>query len=184
LSWVVRGLARLQSEPLGALSDFDAALALNPRSKPALQDKAHVLAEKLGRTEEAIQALSQALLHHPDYADAVAARGVYHARLGRRDPALADARAALALSDQAGTIYQVAGIYALTSKQQPGDRRDALRLLAIALRKDPSWVQVIPRDPELESIRDQADFRDLVGAFTLVSQAAVPVEPNSSKEWK
>ena len=116
LSWVVRGLARLESDPQGALSDFNAALALNPRSKSALQDKAHVLAEKLGRTEEAIQALSLALRYHPDYVDAIAARGVYHARLGRREPALADARAALAQSDQPGTIYQVAGIYALTSK--------------------------------------------------------------------
>src|SRR5204862_227730 len=126
--WVVRGLARLRDDPRGALSDFDAALALNPRSKSALQDKAHVLAEQLGRTEEAIRVLDTALLHHPDSVEARAGRGVYHARLGHRDAALADARAALTLSDQAGAIYQVAGIYALTSQQEPGDRREALRL--------------------------------------------------------
>jgi serine/threonine protein kinase/tetratricopeptide (TPR) repeat protein len=182
LSWVVRGLARLNSDPLGALTDFDAALALNPRSKSALQDKAHVLAEKLGRTEEAIQALSTALRHHPDYVDALAARGVYHARLGRRDPALTDARAALALSDRAGTIYQVAGIYALTSKQQPDDRREALRLLASALRTDPSWLRVVPDDHELDPLRDRPEFRDLLIAVAKVSEAAVPVQPNSSKE--
>jgi tetratricopeptide (TPR) repeat protein len=182
LSWVVRGLARLPDDPRGALSDFDAALALNPRSKPALQDKAHVLAERLSRTEEAVRALSTALLHYPDYVEALAARGVYQARLGRRDAALTDAQAALALSGQAGTIYQVAGIYALTSKQEPGDRREALRLIALALQKDPSWLQVIPRDPELDPIRDQAEFRNLVGAFALVSQTTVPVQPNSSKE--
>ena len=86
-----------------------------------------------------------ALLHHPDDVEGRrAGRGVYHARLGRRDAALADARAALATSDQAFTIYQVAGIYALTSRQQPEDRREALRLLAIALRKDASWLRVLP----------------------------------------
>jgi tetratricopeptide (TPR) repeat protein len=184
LSWVVRGLARLDDDPHGALSDFDAALALNPQSKPALQDKAHVLAEKFGRTEEAIQALNTALLHYPDYVEALAARGVYHARLGHRNPALADARAALSLSEQAGTIYQVAGIYALTSQQEPGDRREALRLIAIALRKDPSWLKVVPRDPELDPIRDRTEFRDLVRSLTLVSQAGAPDQADAPKEGK
>jgi tetratricopeptide (TPR) repeat protein len=178
LSWVVHGLARLGSDPQGALTDFDAALSLNPRSKSALQDKAHVLAEKLGRTEEAIDALSTALRHHPDYVLALAARGVYRARLGRRELALADARSALAQSDQPGTIYQVAGIYALTSKQQPDDRREALRLLARALRADPSWLKVIADDHELDPIRDQPEFRELIRALTLVARAALPVQPN------
>ena len=178
----MRGLARLDSDPQGALADFNAALAINPRSKSALQDKAHVLAEKLGRTEEAIQALSLALRYHPDYVDAIAARGVYHARLGRREPALADARAALAQSDQPGTIYQVAGIYALTSKQEPDDRREALRLLAIALRKDPSWLRVVPDDHDLDPIRDQPEFRELLRALTVVSQASAPAGPNPAKE--
>ena len=182
LSWVVRGLARLESDPQGALSDFNAALALNPRSKSALQDKANVLAELLGRTEEAIQALSLALRYHPDYVDAMAARGVYHARLGRREPALADAQAALAQSDQSGTIYQVAGIYALTSKHKPADRREALRLLAVALRKDPSWLRVIPADHELDPIRDEPEFRELMRALTVVSQVSATAQPNSAKE--
>ena len=182
LSWVVRGLARLDSDPQGALADFDAALALNPRSKSALQDKAHVLAERLGRTEEAIRSLSLALRYHPDYVDAIAARGVYHARLGRRELALADARAALAQSDQPGTIYQVAGIYALIFELEPGDRREALRLIAIALRKDPSWLRAVPTDHELDPIRNRLEFRDLLRALTVVSQVAAPAEPSSAKE--
>ena len=138
-----------------------------------------MLAEKLGRTEEAIRALSLALRYHPDYVDAMAARGVYHARLGHREPALADARAALAQSDQPGTIYQVAGIYALTSKQEPADRREALRLLAIALRKDPSWLRVVPIDHELDPIRDEPEFRELLRALTVVSQVSAVARPNS-----
>src|SRR5262249_26590578 len=153
------------NDPEGAIADFDAALALNPRSKPALQDKAHVLAEKLGRTEQAIGVLSTAIRYHPDYVDAIAARGVYQARLGRREPAHLDARAALEQSDQPGTTYQVAGIYALTSKQNPADRSEAFRLLAIALRKDPSWLRVVPADPELNPIRGRSEFRELLSAL-------------------
>jgi serine/threonine protein kinase/tetratricopeptide (TPR) repeat protein len=174
LSWIVRGLARLDADPQGALSDFDAALALNPRSKSALQNKAHVLGERLDRPDDAIQTLTTALLHHPDDAHAAGARGVYQARLGHRDAALADARAALAISDQAFTTYQVAGIYALTSRQQPEDRREALRLLAIALRKDASWLRVLLDDHDLDPIRGQPEFRELLRALAVVDQAMTP----------
>ncbi len=188
LSWIVHGLARLEDDPNGALSDFDAALAINPRSKSALEDKALVLAERLGRPEEAIQVYTTTLHHHPDDAKAVGPRGVYHARLGRRDAALADARAARALGDQAPsaqdqafTIYQVAGIYSLTSRQQPEDRREALRLLALALRKDSSWLRVLPDDHDFDPIRDRPEFRDLLRAVAVVDQAIAPARPDPAR---
>jgi tetratricopeptide (TPR) repeat protein len=191
LSWVARGVARLKDDPNGALADFDAALAINPRSRPALEDKALVLAEHLGRPEEAIAVYDTTLLHHPDDAKAVGPRGVYHARLGHRDAALADARAALALADQAltvedqaFTIYQVAGIYALTSRQQPDDRREALRLLALALRKDPSWLRALPDDHDFDPIRDRPEFRDLLRALAVVDQAGAPIRQGPAKEVK
>ena len=171
LSWIFRGLARLQEHPEGALSDFDAALAINPRSKSALENKAFVLAERLGRPEDAIQVYDTTLMHYPTDVKAVGPRGVYHARLGRREAALVDARTALTLADQAPTAqeqdftkYQVAGIYALTSRQQPEDRRDALRLLADALRKDASWLRVLPDDHDFDPIRDRPEFRELLRA--------------------
>jgi tetratricopeptide (TPR) repeat protein len=181
LSWIFRGLARLDDDPEGALCDFDAALVINPRSKSALENKAFVLAERLGRTEEAIRVYNTTLVHHPDDAKAVGPRGVYHARLGRREAALADARVALALGDQARaaqdqafTIYQVAGIYALTSRQQPEDGREALRLLAIALRKDASWLRVLPDDHDFDAIRDRPEFHELIRAVALVDQVTAP----------
>jgi tetratricopeptide (TPR) repeat protein len=181
LSWVARGVVRRMDDPNGALADFDAALALNPRSRSALENKALVLAEYLGRPEEAIRVYDATLFYHPDDAKAVGPRGVYHARLGRREAALADARTALALGeqaltveDQAFTIYQVAGIYALTSRQHPEDRREALRLLAIALRKDPSWLRVLPDDHDFDPIRDRPEFRELLRAMAVVDQAMAP----------
>jgi serine/threonine protein kinase/regulator of sirC expression with transglutaminase-like and TPR domain len=181
LSWIVRGLTRLDDEPNGALADFDAALTINPRSKSALENKAFVLAERLGRPEEAIRVYDTTLLHHPDDAKAIGPRGVYHARLGRREAALADARAALALGEgapttqeQAFTIYQVAGIYALTSRQQPQDRREAVRLLALALRKDDSWLRALPDDHDFDPIRDQPEFHELLRAWAAFDGAIAP----------
>jgi tetratricopeptide (TPR) repeat protein len=173
------------------LCDFDAALAINPRSKSALENKAFVLAERLGRPEEAIRVYDTTLVHHPDDAKAVGPRGVYYARLGRREPALADARVALALGDQAlsaqdqaFTIYQVAGIYALTSRQQPEDRREALRLLAIALRKDASWLGVLPDDHDFDPIRDRPEFHELLRAMAVVDRVTASAREAPDREKK
>jgi serine/threonine protein kinase/tetratricopeptide (TPR) repeat protein len=168
VSWVVRGLAKLPADPPGALADFDAALALNPRYDRALQNKASVLSEHLGRIEEAVRVLDTALAHHPGYVKALAGRGVLLARFGRRDDAVRDARAVLAMDDGALTVYQAACVYALTSKQQPGDRAEALRFLAEAVRKDGSWLAVAREDPDLNPIRDQPGFRDLLQALEVV----------------
>ncbi len=184
LSWVVRGLAQLPANPRGALSDFDAALALNPRSRSALQNKAHVLSEQLGRPEEAIRALDAVLQFYPENAEALGGRGVLLARMGRRKAALADARTALAVDDQVLTIYQVAGIYALTSKEEADDHREALRLLAIALRRDPAWLSVVPVDHDLDPIRDHPEFRELLRAVAVVSDAGIAGKRPTSKERK
>jgi eukaryotic-like serine/threonine-protein kinase len=177
LSWITRGLAKLPADPQGALADFDAALELNPHSQPALQNKASVLSEQLGRTEEAVRVLDTAIEHHPDSVNALAGRGVLLGRLGRREAALSDAHAALAIDDSAGTLYQVAGLYALTSRQNPDDRLEALRLMAAALRKDSSWLKVVPTDPDLDAVRDQPDFLELLRASAVVAQKEAPVGP-------
>jgi hypothetical protein len=121
----------------------------------------------------------------------VGPRGVYHARLGRREAALGDARAALALGEQAPTTqeqafttYQVAGIYALTSQQQPEDRREALRLLALALRKDASWLRVLPDDHDFDPIRNQPELHELLRAMAVVDQAIAPSRQPTGQEKK
>jgi tetratricopeptide (TPR) repeat protein len=168
VSWVVRGLARLSVDPRGALADYDAALALNPRFIDALQDKANVLSEHLGRTEEAVRVLDVALEHHPGYVKALAGRGVLLARLGRREAAARDVRASLALDDGALTVYQAACVSALTSNQEPAARAEALRLLAEAVRKDGSLLAVALQDPDLDPLRGHPDFQDLVRALEVV----------------
>src|SRR5262249_17532867 len=96
-SWIARGWARLAGDPRGALADFDQALALNPRSRDALQKKAHVLAEFLGRTEESVAVLDRLLALDPESVPALGGRGVLLARQGKRSPALRDAESCLRL---------------------------------------------------------------------------------------
>ncbi len=176
-SWVARGWARLSSDPAGALADFERALALNPRSRAALQNMAHVLAEKLNRPEEALRALDRAVALYPDYVPARGGRGVVRARLGRREAALEDARACLARDGSPRTRYQVACIYALTSRQEPADRRNALELLATALRQG-YGANLLATDTDLDPLRELPEFQRLAAAAALLQAAAPPRRPS------
>ena len=116
-------------------------------------------------------ALDRALDLYPDYVPARSGRGVLLARLGKRDAALSDAREALRRDTKTPTLYQAAGIYALTSQQAPDDRREALRLLAAALRQGFGF-DLLAIDHDLDPIRDDPEFRDLVAAAQALTAGA------------
>jgi serine/threonine protein kinase/tetratricopeptide (TPR) repeat protein len=162
-SWVARGLERLNQSSSDALADFDEALKLDPRHIPALEAKANALGERLGRLEEAIRVLDDAVKYHPTYPPVRSGRGVYLARLGRRESALIDARESLRLVHESEVTYQVAGIYALTSRQVPADGAEALRLLQLALQQG-FGTDLIERDSDLDPIRSLPEFRRLAEA--------------------
>jgi serine/threonine protein kinase/predicted Zn-dependent protease len=177
-SWVERGVERLKTDPRSALEDMNEALRLNPRSFPALLDKADILSETLGRTREAVEVLDEAVKHYPESSRLRASRGVLLARLGRRPDALADAREALRLDRGAATLYQVAGIYALTSTKDPDDRFLAYGLLALALL-DGEGFDLLATDPELRPVRDLPEFRRLVEALEKLRGKKEPGAKNS-----
>src|SRR5262249_52867661 len=128
LSWVARGLAKADTDAAGAVADFDEALKLNPRSFPALQNKAYVLSEKLNRPDDAMAVLGQAIELFPDELLARSGRAVLLARKGERAAALRDAEHCLQQAPGPDVLYQLAGVHALTSKQHPEDARTAFRL--------------------------------------------------------
>ncbi len=177
--WAVRGLERQGRAPERALEDYDRALEVNPRYRTALQNKAHVLGERLGRTADALAALDALLAYYPSYVPARAGRGVLHARLGHREAAHADAVEALENDKTPYNTYQVAGIYALTSRQVPDDRREALRLLEIALNQG-FGLELIDRDHDLDAIRGLAEFRELVRARARNAPARSVTHPTAS----
>ncbi len=163
LSWVSRGLARLQKDSAGALADFAEALALNPGCRQALQNQAHVLSERLGKTAEAIAVLDRLLATYPDYVAGRAGRAVLHARLGKREAALADAAESLRLDQSPGTLYQVACAYALTSRQNPNDAETALRHLREALARN-YGRELLGEDEDLAPLRKHLEFARLRSA--------------------
>jgi eukaryotic-like serine/threonine-protein kinase len=171
MGWLARGYARMSADPHAALDDFDRALALNPRSLAALQNKAHILS-KLGRNEEAARALDQAVEVYPDFIRARAGRGVLLARLGQREAAHQDADACLARDNKPLTLYQLAGIYALTSQKNPDDRRQAFRLLSVALQRGVGF-DLLESDRDLDPIRSCPEFQALVNAARAIRVTAL-----------
>ena len=117
-----------------------------------LQLKAHILAERLNRSEDALAVLTRAIELHPDYVPARAGRGVLLARGGKRDEAIRDARESLLRDTRAPNLYQVACIYALTAKAYPEDKIEAFRLLRSAL-KTGFGLDMVDADSDLDSLR-------------------------------
>jgi serine/threonine protein kinase/Tfp pilus assembly protein PilF len=170
-SWLARGFARLSRDPQAALADFDEALRLNPRSFAALQNKAHVLAERLGRPRDALKVLNLALEYFPDSTLARGGRGVVLARLGQRALALKDAELTLQRDASPSRLYQVACIFALTSGKHPEDRFQALQLLSAALRKGYGF-DLLEKDTDLDAIKALPEFRRLLDAARAMQPVA------------
>ncbi|MEX2188659.1 MAG: protein kinase [Pirellulales bacterium] len=175
LSWVARGLAQLPSSPDRALSDFRAALEINPKSLPALRNVAHVLSERLGKNDEALASLDRVVELAPHDIDARASRGVLAARLGRRDRAFEDAQFVLRAAPNARTTYKVACIYALTARGESSDAAKAIAVLSESMRQDAGLYELARRDADLDAIRNQTEFQ------TLLKAAAALAPPVAAK---
>jgi tetratricopeptide (TPR) repeat protein len=163
-SWLARAIARLKTDPKGAVADYDAALAAHPQSADALRSKAAVLADNLGRPKEAVAALDQLLERYPYHTEARAARAVYAARTGDAKQAIADAAVVLKEEPTPYRLFQMAGAYAQLSKADPigKHKQQALQLLAKAFRTGFEQFDKVAKDPDLDPVRDDADFKALV----------------------
>ena len=115
-----------------------------------------------GRYEKAIPTLVRLIEMKGPRTDAALYWKAYaQNRIGQRAEAHRDAEEALQLSSDPATRYQVAGVYALTSKDHPDDRKEAFRLLASALKRDYGF-EYLDIDPELAPIRHLPEFVELV----------------------
>ena len=165
LSWVTRGVRRMKADPSGACDDFREALRVNPTSPTALQNLAHVLSERLGRTADAIDVLSRALAIDPQQPVWLGSRAVLAAQLGRRDAALSDARAAIEHGAEDGLAwYQAACVFALLGQDQEESLVMALACLAQALAKKPEFVREFATDRDLANLWERSDFQQFVAA--------------------
>jgi eukaryotic-like serine/threonine-protein kinase len=164
ISWITRGFWKQTADPHGALADYDAALALNPRSADALKNKAIVLADSLDQPAEAIKIMDELLELYPTHTEARAGRAVYLARVGDSKRAIADATAVLQEEPTPYRLYQMAGMYAqLSRKDSTGKaRQQALQLAAKAFRTGFDKLNLIAGDPDMDPIREDTDFKELV----------------------
>ncbi len=164
--WVRRGHAKLTTDPAGAVADFDAALAVNPRSLAALTAKAQALDEGLHRGAESLAVVSRAIELYPHQTAVRAGRAVLLARHGDRAAAHADAERCLADGPTDFARYQLAGVYAQTSRTHPADAATCYRLLADALHRGVGFdfVDDAKLDPDLDPVRGRPEFRLIVDA--------------------
>jgi serine/threonine protein kinase/Flp pilus assembly protein TadD len=162
ISFVTRGTVLVASDPDKAVSDFRSALMINPRSRQALQNLAHVYSEIRHDLPAAIGAMDQLIGYYPKDATQIATRGVLHARGGSREAGLADAELALQIRHDADTRYRVAGIYAQTSKTAPGDAPIAIQLAAQALFENPGQILgYMAADPDIEPVKSSPQWQEL-----------------------
>jgi tetratricopeptide (TPR) repeat protein len=198
-AWVLRHRAYIKAEALGdrdgALRDLEEALVLDPASARTF----HILAETLlgvGRAEEALTRSRQAVALMPSYwrnqqtlglalsalgqADAASEAFAAACRLGetqsacalhaialirggKRAEATAAATHAAQLTEDPTGVYNLACYWALE-----GDRKKAIAYLKRSL--DIGFAGTRPADdPDLVSLRDDAEFRAIVAGWRTVA---------------
>ena len=184
LDYTQRGFARISGEPNAALADFDKALRINPRYRPALMNKAYLLGEVFSKPEQAILVLNEMLRIHPYDLNALAGRGVYNARLGRVEEATADAEECMKFCRDAQGYFHLACVYSLLAPHQPKARDEAIRLLTMALRNGMSRPEQLRTDKDLDPLRKDAEFNRLVELAGSLSTRTKPVKKQNQTEKK
>jgi serine/threonine protein kinase/predicted Zn-dependent protease len=178
-SWIARGVARLSRDPEGALEDFRKADAVDPGNRLAAQNIVHVLADRLGRTDEAVAALDDIVNHNALDAEALISRAVARARLKDVDGAEADVQAALAADRSATTYLRAACVDSLLAGDADGDDarekylKRSLCYLAKTFSADSRLVERAESDPDLAAVRRTEQFETLTKSARILSQAAM-----------
>lgn len=162
--WTNRATALIAKDHAGALESLENALKLERYYLPALQNKANLLSESFNKPEAAIQSLDVALQNYPDFLPSRAGRAVLLARLNRRNEAHLDAERCLRQLNDPSVSYQIAGVYAQTSRTHPQDKVEAFRLLRFALSNG-FGHEDLATDPDLKPIRTDAEFEGLKQLF-------------------
>ena len=169
-----RGLVRQPRDPRAALADYEA----RPEAQPALSIGPPEQGQRPRRGPRPHRRGHRGARHAPRPLPGLRAGACRPGRIARparpaRGRARRRPRERCARDSKPFTVYQVAGIYALTSRQNPDDRREAFRLLESALSQG-FGLDLLDRDRDLDAIRDQPEFRRLVEAARARRTKAAP----------
>jgi hypothetical protein len=166
--WTVHGEERLLDDPVGAVKDFDEALALDPEHPNALRGKASALSERLDRPADAARVLEHLVAGEAATVEDRAGYAVLLARLGRKDDARKQARACLVTGTPALPLYQAASSLALLAATAE-ERAEVLTILRRVIQADAAWAKEMAGDPDLKSVRGEADFKALLDAARVLN---------------
>jgi tetratricopeptide (TPR) repeat protein len=158
--WLVRAHARIESDPAAALADLEQAVKLSPNSIPARQNQAYVL-DKLGRDEDCLVVLTRLTELAPANVEYRSGRAVLLARLKKYDEAVRAITKELEGNPSAGLRYQAACVYALSSRNTPAHKAEALKVLTTVIR-DGFPATELATDKDLDPLRGEPDFQRLL----------------------
>lgn len=113
-----------------------------------------------GRMEDAIDSLQQVIAIEPDHSLAHAALGGYYRKMGLEELAQKHVGIAMKSIFDSENEYNRACLAAIC-----GDTDQALRLLRVALQNKQTYVDWILRDPDLDFIRQDPRFKQLISDY-------------------
>jgi tetratricopeptide (TPR) repeat protein len=113
-----------------------------------------------GRTDEAINAFQRVIQLDPDHALAHAALGGYYRKKGLEELAQKHVGIAMKSIFDSENEYNRACLAAIC-----GNTDQALELLRVALRNKQTYVDWILRDPDLDFIRQDPRFKQLISDY-------------------
>jgi tetratricopeptide (TPR) repeat protein len=113
-----------------------------------------------GRMEDAIDSLQQVIAIEPDHSLAHAALGGYYRKMGLEELAQKHVGKAMKSIFDSENEYNRACLAAIC-----GDTDQALRLLRVALQNKQTYVDWILRDPDLDFIRQDPRFKQLISDY-------------------
>ncbi|MFO0941493.1 MAG: serine/threonine-protein kinase [Pirellulales bacterium] len=160
--WVARGVLKIQSDPKGALADFEQALKLDSSNMAAHFNSAHVCSEMLGDLPSAISSLTALEKSAQESASVIASRGILYARNKQVAEAISDAKTAAKLQPAALEMLQIAGIYSLVASDEV-DLSKAATWLARSIAANSDMESLAVQDPDLAKLRSSPKFAQILG---------------------
>ncbi len=178
------GYALIASDAPNALAHLRKAHELAPGNPMILQNLCYLTMEAVPDTMAAVNYLGQWISVAPS-AVAYASRGVFFARQGDIEKAIADAEIAVTLQPNARQWAQVASIYCMASAVEESGlstqyAAKSLQYMAISLQQDWRLFAEFQNDADMRGLANSAEFQRLIGTAAALQSLTGPMQPTST----